>query len=293
MSDVPTSPRKTISSVSANARSQQPQKKPGAPKPKGAVRAKSGCYTCRIRRKVRARRLGRHILSCPFSAEHTHPPPPHRRSSHPRTRPTLSSSNRIADHLLSYLQKCDEQPNGEGACQTCVRLRLQCLGFGAKRPDWMRVSVFPPCGPLFLFILSMTRVLRVLFPPSSLQENNSVTELREKIKTFLASQGMIKGHSGSGPRSNESDPPILVLVENLQASPPAATPPHAYPLRCHTRARQAAAVHDLLRPRSSRSRPLPPAPVAAFGLATALLRSPVAAAANQYVLLHVSISSTR
>ncbi|KAI0342711.1 hypothetical protein BDW22DRAFT_1329876 [Trametopsis cervina] len=141
MSDVPTSPRKTISSVSANARSQQPQKKPGAPKPKGAVRAKSGCYTCRIRRK-----------------------------------------------------KCDEQPNGEGACQTCVRLRLQCLGFGAKRPDWMR-------------------------------ENNSVTELREKIKTFLASQGMIKGHSGSGPRSNESDPPILVLVENLQASPPAATPP--------------------------------------------------------------------
>ena len=28
-------------------------KKPGAPKAKGAVRAKSGCYTCRIRRKVR------------------------------------------------------------------------------------------------------------------------------------------------------------------------------------------------------------------------------------------------
>ena len=27
-------------------------KKPGAPKAKGAVRAKSGCYTCRIRRKV-------------------------------------------------------------------------------------------------------------------------------------------------------------------------------------------------------------------------------------------------
>ncbi|KAI0687733.1 fungal-specific transcription factor domain-containing protein [Cytidiella melzeri] len=142
MTDVLPSPRKTMSSVSANARSQQPQKKPGAPKPKGAVRAKSGCYTCRIRRK-----------------------------------------------------KCDEQPNGEGACQTCVRLRLQCLGFGAKRPDWMR-------------------------------ENNSVTELREKIKTFLASQGMIKGHSGSGPRSSEGEPPVLVLVENLQATPHgASTPP--------------------------------------------------------------------
>ncbi|KAH9950001.1 fungal-specific transcription factor domain-containing protein [Amylocystis lapponica] len=136
MPDVPQSPRKSVSSVSAAARS---QKKTGAPKPKGAVRAKSGCYTCRIRRK-----------------------------------------------------KCDEQPNAEGACQTCVRLRLQCLGFGAKRPDWMR-------------------------------ENNSVTELREKIKSFLASQGMIKGHSGSGPRTSEQDPQMLVLVDNIRASP--SSPP--------------------------------------------------------------------
>ncbi|KAI0330264.1 hypothetical protein GY45DRAFT_1251195 [Cubamyces sp. BRFM 1775] len=136
MPDAPASPRKQVSSVSQQARS---QKKPGAPKPKGAVRAKSGCYTCRIRRK-----------------------------------------------------KCDEQPNEDGACQTCVRLRLQCLGFGAKRPDWMR-------------------------------ENNSVTELREKIKAFLASQGMIKGHSGSGPRTTEADPPVLVLVDHLHTSP--SSPP--------------------------------------------------------------------
>ncbi|KAG1754103.1 hypothetical protein EDD22DRAFT_913793 [Suillus occidentalis] len=67
----------------------------GAPKAKGAVRAKSGCYTCRIRRK-----------------------------------------------------KCDEQPNTDGSCQTCVRLRLQCLGFGAKRPEWLRVCYFI----LFYFI---------------------------------------------------------------------------------------------------------------------------------------------
>ena len=52
MPDAPASPRKAVSSVSQQARS---QKKPGAPKPKGAVRAKSGCYTCRIRRKVRRR----------------------------------------------------------------------------------------------------------------------------------------------------------------------------------------------------------------------------------------------
>ncbi|KAL5526005.1 hypothetical protein ACEPAG_7343 [Sanghuangporus baumii] len=97
-------------------------------KPKGAVRAKSGCYTCRIRRK-----------------------------------------------------KCDEKMNNEGSCQTCERLRLQCLGFGPKRPDWMR-------------------------------EGNSVAEIREKIKTFLAQNGMIKGHSGTanlrsvGPSTSIQDP---------------------------------------------------------------------------------------
>ena len=52
------------------------------------------------------------------------------------------------------------------------------------------------------------------------QENRNVVELRDRIKHFLASQGMIKGHSGSGPRSTEGDPPVLVLVENLQTSPP-------------------------------------------------------------------------
>ncbi|KIJ66898.1 hypothetical protein HYDPIDRAFT_108850 [Hydnomerulius pinastri MD-312] len=106
----------------------------GAPKAKGAVRAKSGCYTCRIRRK-----------------------------------------------------KCDEQMNPEGSCSTCVRLRLQCLGFGAKRPEWLR-------------------------------ENRNVLDLREKIKTFLAAQGMIKGHSGSGPRSSEQEPQILSLSSEY-ASP--------------------------------------------------------------------------
>jgi hypothetical protein len=30
----------------------KPSKRTGVPKAKGAVRAKSGCYTCRIRRKV-------------------------------------------------------------------------------------------------------------------------------------------------------------------------------------------------------------------------------------------------
>lgn len=62
------------------------------------------------------------------------------------------------------------------------------------------------------------------FSLTSTQENNSVTELREKIKTFLASQGMIKGHSGSGPRSNEGEPQILTLVDNLQPQQPSSPP---------------------------------------------------------------------
>lgn len=80
-------------------------------RPKGAVRAKSGCYTCRIRRKV----------STPPSG-------------------CLRRVRVLVAHFY-LLKKCDEKPDKEGNCQTCSRLRLQCLGFGAKRPDWMRVGV--------------------------------------------------------------------------------------------------------------------------------------------------------
>ncbi|KAF8656234.1 hypothetical protein AX16_002670 [Volvariella volvacea WC 439] len=110
-------------------------KKAGSPKTKGAIRAKSGCYTCRIRRK-----------------------------------------------------KCDEKKDATGSCSTCVRLRLQCLGFGTKRPDWLR-------------------------------DSKKVVELRDKIKTFLASQGMIKGHSGSATRSSEEGTPYLVLSEEQLPRP--------------------------------------------------------------------------
>ncbi|KAF9048522.1 fungal-specific transcription factor domain-containing protein [Panaeolus papilionaceus] len=106
-------------------KSPRPKKQNGLAKPKGAVRAKSGCYTCRIRRK-----------------------------------------------------KCDEKriPNESGivACETCNRLRLECLGFGAKRPDWLR-------------------------------ETARVDRVREKIKAHLASQGMIKGHAGSGSKTIATD----------------------------------------------------------------------------------------
>ncbi|KAG2112148.1 hypothetical protein BD769DRAFT_1642591 [Suillus cothurnatus] len=80
-------------------------------------------------------------------------------------------------------KKCDEQPNADGSCQTCVRLRLQCLGFGAMFPEWLRTS-------------------------------GKVVDLREKIENFIAAQGMIEGHSGAGPRPNDQEPSILSPSSN-------------------------------------------------------------------------------
>ncbi|KAK7050852.1 hypothetical protein VNI00_004963 [Paramarasmius palmivorus] len=37
-------------------------------------------------------------------------------------------------------------------------------------------------------------------------ESNNVSDIRDKIKTFLASQGMIKGHSGSSSRTSQNPP---------------------------------------------------------------------------------------
>ncbi|KAK7441996.1 hypothetical protein VKT23_016274 [Stygiomarasmius scandens] len=88
----------------------------GMPK---AIRAKSGCYTCKIRRK-----------------------------------------------------KCDRWVDEYGRCETCVRLRLQCLGAGDKRSEWLR---------------------------------DNTQELRDKIRNFLVSQGMIRDHSGSGSRALRQD----------------------------------------------------------------------------------------
>ncbi|EGN98765.1 hypothetical protein SERLA73DRAFT_181398 [Serpula lacrymans var. lacrymans S7.3] len=34
-------------------------------------------------------------------------------------------------------KKCDEQREND-SCQTCIRLKIKCLGWGSKRPEWMR-----------------------------------------------------------------------------------------------------------------------------------------------------------
>lgn len=103
-------------------------KKHGAPKSKGSIRAKSGCYTCRIRRK-----------------------------------------------------KCDEDRDEHGNCKSCVRLKLQCLGFGPKRPEWLK---------------------------------EQHTKLRADIKNFLAGNGMIKGHASTNNRDSNPDQILLLRQED-------------------------------------------------------------------------------
>ncbi|PVG02525.1 hypothetical protein CPB86DRAFT_676237, partial [Serendipita vermifera] len=38
-------------------------------------------------------------------------------------------------------KRCDEQQDENGSCQACVRLDIECLGWGQRRPDWCRVRV--------------------------------------------------------------------------------------------------------------------------------------------------------
>ena len=85
-----------------------------------------------------AESVGRCVPPRP-GAHHCLPPSLTPIVSPPRLFPPLPTPATARPRRSPLLQKCDEQPNEDGACQTCVRLRLQCLGFGAKRPDWMRV----------------------------------------------------------------------------------------------------------------------------------------------------------
>jgi hypothetical protein len=50
------------------------------------------------------------------------------------------------------------------------------------------------------------------------QESQTVVDIRERIKKFLASQGMIKGHSGPLSRDTEQDN-FLTLKPDYHNSP--------------------------------------------------------------------------
>ena len=58
------------------------------------------------------------------------------------------------------------------------------------------------------------------------QENNNVTVFREKIKDFLAAQGMIKGHSGANNGRGDEAQQILVLIpDHVRGRASSSSPP--------------------------------------------------------------------
>lgn len=88
----------------------------------------------------------------------------------------------------------------------------------AKERRWQLHDLLTSPSPVSRFRRKASRVAaRTLIPHTPIplshvpQENRNVLDLREKIKSFLASQGMIKGHSGSAPRAAEHEPQILSL----------------------------------------------------------------------------------
>lgn len=50
------------------------------------------------------------------------------------------AQNKRAVPIFLGLQKCDEERVDGDSCKTCKRLGIKCLGWGPRRPDWMRVS---------------------------------------------------------------------------------------------------------------------------------------------------------
>ncbi|CAA7266981.1 unnamed protein product [Cyclocybe aegerita] len=64
-------------------------------------------------------------------------------------------------------KKCDEQREGD-SCKTCKRLTIKCLGWGPKRPDWMR-------------------------------DKKNVDAYKASIKAQLSSKGLIRGQPRHNP----------------------------------------------------------------------------------------------
>jgi hypothetical protein len=90
-------------------------------------------------------------------------------------------------HSPLFLQKCDEQREGD-SCKTCKRLTIKCLGWGPKRPDWMRVCVRNCLRKVTELILA--------------QDKKAVDDYKANIKAQLSRAGLIRGQ----PRMNGVHP---------------------------------------------------------------------------------------
>ncbi|KAF8322532.1 hypothetical protein DL93DRAFT_2093145 [Clavulina sp. PMI_390] len=87
-------------------------------------------------------------------------------------------------------KKCETEKTADGSCTTCHRLGIDCLGFGAKRPDWMK-------------------------------DNALVHQKRQEIKEHLVATGQVRGvakdksqRKPRGSRTNKSTPPPAQSAED-------------------------------------------------------------------------------
>ncbi|CAE6447042.1 unnamed protein product [Rhizoctonia solani] len=134
-------------------------------------------------------------------------------------------------------KKCDESATArQGACGNCTRLEIECLGWGAKRPDWMKnkaeVEAWkarvtqslkdkgmirgvprtnPPAPPPFT---TNPRVGRNVTPPDSSSNGNSPVS---PIVNVIPGAGPIprsfsNGSATPGPRNAMPTPEMNVLV---------------------------------------------------------------------------------
>ena len=58
-----------------------------------------------------------------------------------------------------------------------------------------------------------------------MQDNRNLLAVRERIKTHLLAQGMIKGYSGAGPSNVERETPILRMHDDIVAISSTSTTP--------------------------------------------------------------------
>lgn len=86
-------------------------------------------------------------------------------------------------------KKCDEEREGD-SCKTCLRLRIKCLGWGPKRPEWMR-------------------------------DKDKVAEYKASIKDQLSRAGLIRGQ----PRAAYLQHANSTVVPTQSTTPPAGPGP--------------------------------------------------------------------
>ena len=120
-------------------------------------------------------------------------------------------------------QKCDEQREGD-SCKTCKRLTIKCLGWGAKRPDWMRVSAAYGVG---------LAAYRSLMPISRRRKTSTRTKPASRRSSLVRVSSAVNQdttHCQSPRRGNESGrtladkPRLPPTTQGATAHPRSALP---------------------------------------------------------------------